>query len=52
MNAATDNPEAARTFLAWVASPEFAGIFGNALPGFFPCRTHLSIWKTRLPRNS
>jgi len=36
MNAATDNPEAARTFLAWVASPEFAGIFANALPGFFP----------------
>ncbi|WP_299706657.1 ABC transporter substrate-binding protein [uncultured Tateyamaria sp.] len=36
MNAATDNPEAARTFLAWVASPEFASIFGNALPGFFP----------------
>ncbi|WP_299604952.1 ABC transporter substrate-binding protein [uncultured Tateyamaria sp.] len=36
MNAATDNPEAARTFLAWVANPEFAGIFGNALPGFFP----------------
>ena len=36
MNAATDNPEAARTFLAWVASPEFAEIFGNALPGFFP----------------
>ncbi len=36
LNAATDNPEAARTFLAWVASPEFAGIFGNALPGFFP----------------
>jgi raffinose/stachyose/melibiose transport system substrate-binding protein len=36
MNAATPNPEAARTFLAWVASPEFASIFGNALPGFFP----------------
>ncbi len=36
MNAATENPEAARTFLAWVASPEFANIFGNALPGFFP----------------
>ncbi|WP_421704133.1 ABC transporter substrate-binding protein [Aliiroseovarius sp.] len=36
MNAATTNPEAARTFLAWVASPEFASIFGNALPGFFP----------------
>ena len=36
MNAATSNPDAARTFLAWVASPEFASIFGNALPGFFP----------------
>ena len=36
MNAATANPDAAKTFLAWVASPEFASIFGNALPGFFP----------------
>ena len=36
MNAASDNPEAAQTFLAWVASPEFAEIFANALPGFFP----------------
>ena len=36
MNAATDNPEAAKVFLAWVGSPEFASIFGNALPGFFP----------------
>ncbi|MEX0350655.1 MAG: ABC transporter substrate-binding protein [Paracoccaceae bacterium] len=36
MNAATENPEAAKAFLAWVGSPEFASIFGNALPGFFP----------------
>ena len=36
MNAKTPNPEAAKTFLTWVASPEFAEIFGNALPGFFP----------------
>jgi len=36
MNAASENQEAAKTFLAWVASPEFASIFGNALPGFFP----------------
>lgn len=36
MNAATPNPEAARTFLDWVASPEFASLYGNALPGFFP----------------
>ena len=36
MNAKTGHPEAAKAFLAWVASPEFAEIFGNALPGFFP----------------
>ncbi len=36
MNAATPNADAAKTFLSWVASPEFASIFGNALPGFFP----------------
>ncbi|WP_417818465.1 ABC transporter substrate-binding protein [Tritonibacter scottomollicae] len=36
MNASTEHPEAAKTFLTWVASPEFADIFGNALPGFFP----------------
>ncbi|GFE50746.1 sugar ABC transporter substrate-binding protein [Roseobacter cerasinus] len=36
MNAATDNPEAAKTLLNWVGSPEFATIFANALPGFFP----------------
>ncbi|WP_299671451.1 ABC transporter substrate-binding protein [uncultured Roseobacter sp.] len=36
MNTATDNPEAAKTFLNWVASSEFSTIFANALPGFFP----------------
>ena len=36
MNAATENPEAATTFLNWVGSSEFATIFANALPGFFP----------------
>ena len=35
MNAATKNPEAAKTFLSWVASPEFAELYANALPGFF-----------------
>ena len=35
MNAATTNPEAARTFLTWVASAEFADLYANALPGFF-----------------
>jgi raffinose/stachyose/melibiose transport system substrate-binding protein len=36
MNAKTANPDAAKTFLNWVASPEFAALYANALPGFFP----------------
>ncbi|HMT20312.1 MAG TPA: ABC transporter substrate-binding protein, partial [Promineifilum sp.] len=36
MNADTPNPEAAKTFLSWVASAEFAELYANALPGFFP----------------
>jgi len=35
LNAASKNPEAAKKFLSWVASPEFAEIYANALPGFF-----------------
>ncbi|WP_420610733.1 ABC transporter substrate-binding protein [Candidatus Poriferisodalis sp.] len=38
MNPATEHPEAARTFLAWIASSELAEIFSNALPGFFTLR--------------
>jgi raffinose/stachyose/melibiose transport system substrate-binding protein len=36
LNAASPNAEAAKTFLEWVGSPEFAGLYANALPGFFP----------------
>lgn len=36
MNAASSNQEAARTFLAWMATSEFASLYANALPGFFP----------------
>ncbi len=36
MNAKTEHPEEAKTFLNWVGSSEFATIFANALPGFFP----------------
>jgi raffinose/stachyose/melibiose transport system substrate-binding protein len=36
LNAASPNIEAARTFLTWVASPEFAGIYANALPRYLP----------------
>lgn len=36
MNAATEHPEEARTFLQWMTTPEFAALLGNQLPGFFP----------------
>jgi raffinose/stachyose/melibiose transport system substrate-binding protein len=36
MNVATEHPEEARLFLEWMTTPEFAALFGNALPGFFP----------------
>jgi raffinose/stachyose/melibiose transport system substrate-binding protein len=36
MNANTAHPEEAQTFLSWVASEEFAALYANALPGFFP----------------
>ncbi len=36
MNAKTENPETAKTFLNWVGSAEFATLYANALPGFFP----------------
>jgi raffinose/stachyose/melibiose transport system substrate-binding protein len=36
MNSATPHPEEARTFLSWVASSEFATLYANSLPGFFP----------------
>ena len=35
MNAKTENAEAARTFLNWVGSAEFASLYANSLPGFF-----------------
>ncbi len=36
MNAATKNADAAKTFLNWVGTSEFASLYANALPGFFP----------------
>ncbi|WP_026791902.1 ABC transporter substrate-binding protein [Pleomorphomonas oryzae] len=35
LNAASKNKDQAKVFLEWVASPEFASIYANALPGFF-----------------
>jgi len=40
MNAATKNPEAVKTFLEWMTTPEFATLYSNALPGFFTLSNH------------
>ncbi len=40
MNAKGPNQEAAKTFLNWVGSEEFATLYANALPGFFSLSNH------------
>ena len=35
MNAKSPNADAAKTFLEWVGSAEFATLYANSLPGFF-----------------
>jgi raffinose/stachyose/melibiose transport system substrate-binding protein len=40
MNAASEHQEEARTFLEWAASAEFAELYANSLPGFFPLSDH------------
>jgi raffinose/stachyose/melibiose transport system substrate-binding protein len=40
MNAKTKNPDAAKAFLNWVGSAEFADLYANALPGFFSLSNH------------
>ncbi len=48
LNAASPNAEAAKTFLNWVASEEFADLYANALPGFFPLSSHEVIMEDPL----
>ncbi|PPC74349.1 sugar ABC transporter substrate-binding protein [Pokkaliibacter plantistimulans] len=36
INSKSAHPEAAKAFLNWMASEEFATLFANAVPGFFP----------------
>lgn len=40
MNAHSANPEAARTFLEWLTTAEFAQVFSDNQPGFFSLSTH------------
>lgn len=43
LNAASQNKQAAKIFLAWMTTAEFAGLYANALPGFFPLSSHKVI---------
>lgn len=38
MNADSDHPDEAKEFLEWVASEDFATLYADSLPGFFPLR--------------
>ena len=40
MNAGTEHAEAARTFLEWMTTQEFAEMYTNQLPGFFTLSNH------------
>jgi raffinose/stachyose/melibiose transport system substrate-binding protein len=40
VNAASPNKDAARTFLSWMASRDFAELYSNELPGFFSLSNH------------
>ena len=40
LNTASKNKDAARTFLTWTTTAEFADLYANALPGFFPESNH------------
>lgn len=40
LNAKSPNAEAARTFLEWMTTQEFAELYSNQLPGFFTLSNH------------
>ena len=40
MNANTEHPNEARAFLEWMTTSEFAELYANSLPGFFPLSNH------------
>jgi len=40
MNAASENQEAAKTFLEWTTTADFAALLTNAAPGFFSLANH------------
>ncbi len=48
MNSKTKHPEAAKKFLNWVSSAEFADLYANSLPGFFSLSNHKVTMKDPL----
>jgi len=40
LNPASKNADAAKKFLEWLTTEEFASLYGNALPGFFPLHNY------------
>jgi raffinose/stachyose/melibiose transport system substrate-binding protein len=52
LNAASKNKDAARTFLSWIASDEFAQLYANALPGNPGKESACRIFVFGLPRTS
>jgi len=52
MNAASPNSEAAKVFLDWVGSPEFASMYANALPGFFSLNSTPVVMEDPLARST
>lgn len=40
LNPKSENAEAAKIFLSWMTTPEFADIYSNSLPGFFSLSKH------------
>jgi raffinose/stachyose/melibiose transport system substrate-binding protein len=50
INARSPHSAEAKVFLDWVASPEFAALYSNALPGFFSLNRHAVALKSPLAR--
>lgn len=50
LNAASPNAEAARAFLNWVGTAEFADLYANSLPGFFSLSNHAVDMKDPLAK--
>jgi raffinose/stachyose/melibiose transport system substrate-binding protein len=50
LNAKSKNADAAKTFLAWMASPEFGQIYSDALPGFYSLQASVTSVKDPLAK--